>query len=205
MGTACLRSAAGGDDVEAQRRSLGGEPAANVAQPDDAQRLPFDPQQRRPGRQVVCAALGLLMVEGRLAGQRQEQGQRMLGHLDEAVVGHVGHGDAAPGGAGHVDVVQADAQPGDDPQLRPGFDHFAGDLGPVGHDGIGVDRGRGQRGGVLGRRHHELGADGRQRLGLDVQVGPGVIGEQDFHGSWKQTPPDQNSNQNSELKRSKSS
>ncbi len=55
---------------------------ADVSQPDDAQRLSFDPPQRWAGLQIVAAGLGFVVIESHFAGQRQQQRQRMLGHFD---------------------------------------------------------------------------------------------------------------------------
>jgi hypothetical protein len=58
------------------------------------------------------------------AGSRQHQGQRVLGGAVDVRRGRVDHQHAGRGGGVDVDVVQPDAGPGDDLQLRRGGDHL---------------------------------------------------------------------------------
>ena len=86
------------------------------------------------------------------------------------------------GGGGHVDVVQPDAQPGDDAALGRGRrSPAAGTLAQLVMMRVGI----GGQGGERWRRlcsggNDQLGVDLGQRLALDIQIGPGIIGQKDF-------------------------
>ena len=166
--------------MQSQRRGLFGQPRADVSQADDPQRLALDAPQRGSGLQLVLAVLSLLVIEGHFARLGQQQRQGVFGHFDQAVVGNVGDKDLAPRGLGDVDVVQANAQPRNDLALRRRADHLGRHLGPVGHDGVGIGGQGRQRVDILPRRDDQFGVDLGQRAPLDVQVGPGVVGKQNF-------------------------
>jgi hypothetical protein len=107
-------------------RAVGGD-AADVAESDDAEGLAHD---------LGAAELGLLPLAalhrgGRLrdvAGQREQEAQRVLGGGHRVAAGRVLHDDAAPRGGRDVDVVDADAGPADDLEPLAGLDHVGGDL-----------------------------------------------------------------------------
>ena len=103
-------------DLEAQRESPGGERAADAAEADDPEPgSAVRPQ--RPGDGVVPLAVAHAPVEGDdAAHEREEEGERAVRHLLDAVVGDVADPDAAIGGGGRVDVVVADAARRDDAQ-----------------------------------------------------------------------------------------
>ncbi len=120
------------------------------------------------------------MIEGHFAGEREEQGQGVLRHFDQAVVRDVRHRNLLAGAVRHVDVIQANPQPRHNPAVGGAGNHFLGDLGPVGHDRIDVFclRQLRQRSGILLRLlgDHQLGINAGQNLALNVQIRPGVVG-----------------------------
>ncbi len=77
--------------------------------------------------------------------------QGVFGHFNQAIVRHIRNRDASLGSRGNVDVVQADAQPRDDPAPGRGRDRGRWHADPIGHDGVDVRGLPGQRVGV-GRR-----------------------------------------------------
>ena len=61
-----------------------------------------------------------------------------------------------------------------------------GHFGPIGHDGVDIGRQRRERLGVLSRGNDQFGIDFGQDRALDIQIGPGVVGQQHFefrHGA----------------------
>ena len=87
----------------------------------------------------LSAALALAV----LPGDGEQQRDRLLGGGDDVGGGRVDDHDAAGGGGRHVDVVQADAGPGDHLEPGRGGDRLGVDLGGAAHDHrVGV----GQRG-----------------------------------------------------------
>jgi hypothetical protein len=65
---------------------------------------------------------------GDVAGQREQQRERVLGGRDDVGLRRVGDHDAALGGRGHVDVVDAHAGAADRLQARGLVDQVGGDL-----------------------------------------------------------------------------
>ena len=169
--------------------ALSASAPADVPETDDPERLSFDPPQLRSGLKFVLSVLGIVMVKGHLAAQGQQQGQRVLGHFDQAIVGNVGDEDSPLGGGANIDVVQPDAQPGHDAALWRGLNHRSRHLGPIGHDGVDIGGQGGQRIDVLSRGDDQFGVDLGQRLPLDVQIGPGIVGQQHFE-FWHGGPED---------------
>ena len=66
---------------------------------------------------------------GEVAGLGQQQRHRLLGRREDVRLGRVHHHHALGGGRVDVHVVEADARPADDHQVRPGLDDLGGDLG----------------------------------------------------------------------------
>ena len=109
-------------------RHLGADPA----QPDNAQRLVAHLDAHEGG------ALPLPFLHGGIglrdvAGQGQHQGDSVLGGGDRVANGRVDHGDAGAGGRVQINVIHADAGPGDDFKIASGGDHRLGDLGLAAH------------------------------------------------------------------------
>jgi hypothetical protein len=105
-----------GDDVHSQDPPARGHRGADLSVTEDAERLATQPVQRH-SRLEGPVAISHGAVEGECpAAQAQHERDHVLGDLVEAVHGHVGHRDAAPGGRVDVDVVHPDAEAADDPQ-----------------------------------------------------------------------------------------
>src|SRR5205823_3421955 len=69
------------------------------------------------------------------AGQREHEGDGVLGGGDGVPAGRVHDDDALAGGGGHVDVIDPDAGPGDGPELARVVEQLGGDLGGGPDDG----------------------------------------------------------------------
>ena len=66
---------------------------------------------------------------GDVPGLGQQERHRLLGGRQDVRLGGVDDHDAAFGGRGDVDVVEADPGPTDDDEVRPGGQHLGGDRG----------------------------------------------------------------------------
>jgi hypothetical protein len=172
-----------GEQPDAERGQPLGDQYADPAEADHADGLVGQLDAGEPGPLPLPRLQR--RVRGRdVAGDREQQRDRVLGGADDVGGRRVDDHDAAGGGRGHVDVVQPDAGPGDD-------------LEPVGRgQRLGVDPGgaadqhrvhagqrRQQRGSVgpvdvvqleLGGQHLQRGRrellgdeDDRTALGLD--------------------------------------
>jgi hypothetical protein len=106
----------------------------------------------------------------------------VVGHLVDAVVGHVADGNAVVPGGGEVDVVDADAVADD----HPGTAHRRDDVGvhrrELRDHGVGVGHRLGETGRVLRLGGDELGAGRGDDLLLEREVVEGMVGDDDFHG-----------------------
>src|SRR5207248_9902585 len=71
---------------------------------------------------------------GAVGGQRQHEGDGVLGGGDHIAGRRVDDDDAAPGGGVDIDVVDADAGAADHVELVAGPDHLSGDAGLAAHD-----------------------------------------------------------------------
>ena len=69
-----------------------------------------------------------------MAGEGENESDGVLGGGHGVARGSVNDGNAAPGGGFEVDVVDADARPADDLEVRPGFEDVSGDLGVAADD-----------------------------------------------------------------------
>ena len=118
-------------------------------------------------------------------GQRQDQGQRVLGDGPGVAAGAARDQDAAPRGLRHVNVVHADAVPGDDAQVGRGGHRGGADRALPGQDGGGVHcPGPGGDGCGAGERVHVVDAGAgslQQGDRLRRQAGRG---HQDVHAVW---------------------
>ena len=109
-------------DLEAERERARGECAADPAEADDSQPCSAVHPQR-PGDGVIPLALPHAAVESDdAAHEREEQRERAVGHLLDAVVGDVADPDASIGGCGRVHVVVADAAGRDDAERGQSFE-----------------------------------------------------------------------------------
>ena len=137
---------------EAEGLGATGYGRADAAHADDAQPLAGDAAAHHPSG-APARELARLDDVGPLhhpAGAGQDQRQRHVGGVLRQHAGRVGDGDAALGGRGHVDVVHARAELGDQLQLRPG----AGEQAPVQPVGDGGHQRVGGHGAVFGVQLH---------------------------------------------------
>ena len=105
-----------GDDAHAERAGALRDFLADAAEPGDAERL----ASQLGAEEALLLPLRLLhrAVGGRNdAGQRQHERARVLGDADAVGARRVDDEDAARAGRGDIDVVDAGAGAGDDPQL----------------------------------------------------------------------------------------
>ena len=79
-------------------------------------------------RAVPFAFVQRLVRLGDVAGEREQQRQRVLGGGDDVRLGGVGDDDPAAGGGGHVDVVNAHARTADHAQVDGALDQLGGHL-----------------------------------------------------------------------------
>ena len=160
-----LASPLGGDVrvVGAQPHPEGVRPLrherTDAPQSDDAERLAVELDALPAGSLPLARderGVGLREV----AGLRQQQSHGVLGGRQDVGLRRVHHHHPAPGGGGHIDVVDADARPAHDHEVRAGLQH------------AGVDGGSGADDEGLGAGHRLLEVGGRQ-VQEDVDVVPG--------------------------------
>ena len=114
--------------------------------------------------------------------QVQDHGQGMVGHLVDAVVGHVAHRDALGRGRRQVHVVHADPVAHDRAALLHRADHRRIDRRKLGDDAVGVFYQRDELLRVFADLlAHDLMAQRPQNLRLHVQRVESVIGNCNFH------------------------
>ena len=169
-----------GDDGHPEGAGAGGDFLADAAEADHAERLAAD----LDAGELLLLPLALLhrgVGRGDRARQREDERERELGDADAVGAGRVHDDDAPRAGGGEVDVVDAGAGAGDDPELRGLADQGRRDLRRASHDdGVGVGEGGlelGQR--TAGRRVDRPPLDGAQEVG--GRRGQ-IIGDDDFHG-----------------------
>jgi hypothetical protein len=111
------------------------DPASDGAerqQPEDAAAQAVDRRTRLP---APGAGARRPVVDGDLAGHREQQGHRVVGDLVHApVVGDVGHQHAVLGGRRDVDDVDAGAVARDHPAAGKRGDDAGADRRVLGHD-----------------------------------------------------------------------
>ncbi len=149
------------------------------SQSHDSERLAAE---LRPNEAALFPALVLHRVIGgrHRARQGQHQRARVLGDADAVRAGGVDDEDAARAGGRHVDVVDAGAGPGDNPEPRGGRQQFGVDLRRAPHEQrIGVGKIRRKLGAAsVGSRVDRPACFVAQQ----VQGGRGqIIGNNDFH------------------------
>ena len=172
-----------GQHLEPERQGLRADGSAYPAEPDHAQRLAAEPHHAHRQAQASPARRPHRAVEGHdTPVPGQEQSHHVVRHLVDAVVGHVGHGDAQLGGRIHGDVVHADAEPADDDAPLRGPNDLVGHLGEAGQDAVDV-AGHGDEGllSCVGR-DDELGAGLSEDRALGLDRWPDVVGDQNLEG-----------------------
>ena len=108
-----------GDHLHLQPDCPVGDDRADIAAADHAERLAGD-LDAHEAVLLPLAGLGRGVGLRDLAGQRQHQGERVLGGGDRVSEGRVHHDDALGGRRRNVDIVDPDAGAPDDAQaLRP--------------------------------------------------------------------------------------
>ena len=116
-----------------------------------------------------------------LPGQRQDQGQRVIGDLVDAVIGDVADRDAAVAGRLQVHVVHADAVADDDAGLAHGGDHRGVDRRNCVRTASASAVSSISSSGVLQRRPTTVQPSGRQHGRFRVERVKRVIGDGDLH------------------------
>jgi hypothetical protein len=106
------------DDLHAERSRTLCDAAADPAQPDDPELRPANPANRSPARDIPLAVLDRAIEAVQSAQQRQDRGDRVIGHLLRAVARGVTHLHPTLAKAFEVDVVEADARGDDKLKLR---------------------------------------------------------------------------------------
>ena len=124
---------------------------------------PAEPPQRHHRRHLPAAGLHQLVGERDLAGEREQQRHRVVGHLAHAIVRHVGDGDAALGRRRQVDVVDAEPEAADRLAALELAQEIAGKLGVGDEHRVGVARDRENIVGRRALRHAEFRVEARER------------------------------------------
>ena len=116
-----------GDDLHVERGGAAGDLAADPAEPDNAERLA---RQLRADELAAVPAAGLHRRIRRrdLPRQGKQQSDRVFRGGNGVPARRVHDHDALAGGGRHVNVVDADAGPGDGPQLAGVRQHLGRDL-----------------------------------------------------------------------------
>lgn len=166
----------------AERPQPGRDLPADPAEPHDPDREVAQgphPIDRRRGPPIPSADAEAIGHD--LAGRRQDEGQGMVRHLVDAVVGHVADRDA-PGPRGlEVDVVHADPVSDDDPGAPHARDHARVEVRELGEHGIGVpDEARQVGGWPSLLPGDDLDAERPEDALLDLQVGERVVRDGHF-------------------------
>jgi hypothetical protein len=150
-------------DLQAEGASPAGHRLADTAHADDAETLAADAMSEHPGRRPARPVLAFGDETGALGQPPRHRENQRHGHIGGVLGQHlrgVGHGDAASVCGGDIDIVDAVAEIGDQPQLAVGLveDRF-GQL-------------------VRDRRHQDVGVADRidellrrQRLVLEIEAG----------------------------------
>ena len=106
----------GDEDRAPEGPQPGGDLAADPPEADDPDgQLLQGPHRLQRRARLPAPAPDAVAVGDDLPGQVQDQGERVVGDLVDAVIGDVADGDAPGAGRVKVDVVDADPVPGDDP------------------------------------------------------------------------------------------
>ena len=162
---------------QAKRLSLRGDPARDVAEPDEAEHLALEPPDRHDGRHLPAAGLHEVVREHDLAGEREQE--RHCGDFLHAIVRHVRHGDAALGRDRDIDIVDAEPKAADRTASRELAQQLARQLGVGDEDRVGVAR---HRQDVVGRRafrHAQLGIETLERCDRRIERREHAVGDGD--------------------------
>ena len=163
-----------------------GDGAADPAEADDpdghvAQGLhPIERDGQAPAAVADEPAVG-----GDPPGRVEQEGERVVGHLVDAVGRDVADGDAAGPGRVEVHVVDADPVADDQPGPVHRGDHPRGDRGELGQDVVGLGDGVEEVGLGPALAGVDLGAEGPEDRLLDVEPVEREIGDEDLrHRRW---------------------
>ena len=152
----------------------------DVAEADQAERAPDQTEHRLARRHLPPSRPHEPLVECHLTRAREQQRHRVLGDLFDAVGRVVRHDDAGRRGRVEVDRVHADAVARDDPTLRHTLHRIGGDGAGVGIEERVAVLGLGQELGRRLRLERHQGGQPVERLVLDVERLPHVIGQHDL-------------------------
>ena len=111
-----------GDDAHPEALGAMGHELADAPEAEDPERL-VEQLDARELRALPLAGDQARVRLGHVAGQREQQRHRVLGGGDDVGLRRVGDDDAALGGGGDVDVVDAHAGAADGLQARRAVDH----------------------------------------------------------------------------------
>ena len=143
--------------------ALGASARGNVAEAEKAENAALEPVQRHDRWRLPAAGLHQLVGERDLAGHREQQRHRVVGDLAQAIVRHIGDGDAERCRGRQVDVVDAEAEPADHLAALELFEEIAGELGIGDEHRVGVARHREDVVGGRRFRHPQLRIDALER------------------------------------------
>ena len=116
------------DEAHAEREAALRDEHADASEADDAERLAVQ-LDARPARAVPLARLEVGVGLRDVARHRQQQRHRLLRRRDHVRLRRVDDHDAALGGGGDVDVVEADAGTTDDDEIGRRGEHVGRHLG----------------------------------------------------------------------------
>ena len=157
---------------------------ADPPEPDNTHRHPAERlKRRRRADQAPVAGVDGGGLWHHLPREGEDEGERVVGDLVDAVVGHVADGNAAGPRGRQVDVVDADAVADDHPRpLHRGHD-VGVHRGELRDHGIGIGDRRREGGDVFRLR----GDERRARLAhdgfLDGEIGKGIVSHDNAHGT----------------------
>ena len=117
-----------GDDFHAQADGARGDDGADVARPDQSQRLAGDLDAHEAVLGPL-AGLGALIGLGDLPRQREHHRDGVLGGGDRIAEGGVHHHHALGAGGGNIDIIHPDAGAADHLEVARGGEDVGGDLG----------------------------------------------------------------------------
>ena len=121
-----------GDNLHLQALGALGDLGTDVAQPDQAQHLAPDLDAGELGTRPLAALDGSVGL-GDVAGQSEEEADRVLGRRDDVAAWRVDDQDALGRGRRHVDVVDSDASPAYHSQALAGIQDPRRDAGLAAH------------------------------------------------------------------------
>jgi hypothetical protein len=157
-----------------------GDRAPDRAEADDSEDLAGDAAHRACARARPVAGPHRAVVEMHAPRQAEQQREHVLGDLLGAEARRVRDDDATAGGLLDLDVVQADPVARDDSQLRRRVEQRGADLGGADEQRVGAGDVAQQRLLVPAGRAHDIRAERREHLGLDLVRRPAGVGHE--HG-----------------------